>query len=125
IGARAKEREQHGGSPCILEPDVKRSPGGLRDVHLLRWIAYGRFGTTDYDLLRLRNAIGRDDARHLLEAYEFLLKVRVELHFAAGREADVLTRDEQQRLASERGVTGQPGVLPVERFMQTYLRHST
>lgn len=125
LAARAKEREQHGDSPSILEPDVKRSPGGLRDVHLLRWVAYARFGTVDYDLLRLRNAIGRDDARHLLEAYEFLLKVRIELHFAAGRENDVLTRDEQRRLTEERRITGQPGVLPVERFMQTYLRHAT
>jgi [protein-PII] uridylyltransferase len=125
MGARVKEREQHGGSPSILEPDVKRSPGGLRDVHLLRWIAFGRFGTTDYDLLRLRNAMSRDDARHLLEAYEFLLRVRIELLFAAGRESDVLTREEQQRMAAERGVTGQPGVRPVERFMQTYFRHAT
>jgi [protein-PII] uridylyltransferase len=125
VGARAKEREQHGGSPSILEPDVKRSPGGLRDVHLLRWIAFGRFGTTDYDLLRLRNAIGRDDGRHLLEAYEFLLRVRIELHFSAGRENDVLTREEQIRIAAERGVTAQPGLRPVERFMQTYLRHAT
>jgi [protein-PII] uridylyltransferase len=125
LAARAKEREQHGDSPSILEPDVKRSPGGLRDVHLLRWVAYGRFGTTDYDLLRLRNAIGRDDARHLLEAYEFLLKVRIELHFAAGRENDVLTREEQRRLTEERGIAGLPGVRPVERFMQTYLRHAT
>jgi [protein-PII] uridylyltransferase len=125
LANRAKEREQHGDSPCILEPDVKRSPGGLRDVHLLRWVAYGRFGTTDYDLLRLRNALGRDDARHLLEAYEFLLKVRIELHFAAGRENDILTREDQRRLTEERGVTGQPGVRPVERFMQTYLRHAT
>ncbi len=125
VGSRAKEREQHGGSPSILEPDVKRSPGGLRDVHLLRWVAFGRFGTTDYDLLRLRNAIGRDDARQLLEAYEFLLRVRIELHFGAGRENDILTREEQQRIAAQRGVTGQPGVRPVERFMQTYLRHAT
>nr|MDQ3333465.1 hypothetical protein [Planctomycetota bacterium] len=104
VGSRAKEREQHGGSPSILEPDVKRSPGGLRDVHLLRWVAFGRFGTTDYDLLRLRNAIGRDDARQLLEAYEFLLRVRIELHFGAGRENDILTREEQQRIAAQRGV---------------------
>lgn len=125
VGSRAKEREQHGGSPSILEPDVKRSPGGLRDVHLYRWIAFSKFGTADFDLLRLRNAIGRDDARRLLEAYEFLLKVRIELHFAAGRESDVLTREEQQRLAEERGISGQPGVRPVERFMQAYLRHAT
>lgn len=125
LASRGKERLEHGECPSILEPDVKRSPGGLRDVHLLRWIAYAKFGTTDLDLLRLRNAIGRDDARHLLEAYDFLLKVRIDLHFHAGRESDILTREEQRRLAEERHIPGTPGVRPVERFMQTYLRHAT
>ena len=125
LASRGKERREHGECPCILEPDVKRSPGGLRDVHLLRWIAFARFGTTDLDLLRLRGAIARDDARRLLEAYDFLLKVRIELHAQAGRASDVLTREEQRRLAELRQIAASPGVRPVERFMQTYLRHAT
>ncbi len=125
LAQRAKEREAHGQSPSILEPDVKRSPGGLRDVHLLRWLAYALFDTVDYDLLRLKNAIGRDDARRLLDGYEHLLRTRIELHADAGRESDLLSRQDQRRLAERRGIAPQPGVLPVERFMQTYLRHAT
>ena len=125
FNARAKERDQNGESPSMIEPDVKRSPGGLRDVHLLRWVGFARFDTTDYDLLRLRGALSREDARHLLEAYDFLLRVRCELHLSANREHDLLTREDQQRLAETRGIAAQPGRKPVERFMQTYLGHAT
>ena len=125
LASRAKERGEHGETACILEPDVKRSAGGLRDVHLMRWIGYARFGTTDFDLLQSRGAIDRDDVQRLAEAYEFLLKVRIDLHLAAGRENDLLTREEQQRIAENRDIPATAGVRPVERFMQTYLRHAT
>ena len=125
IVSRQAERQQYGGSPSILEPDVKRAAGGLRDVHLLRWIGFARYQTVDYDSLRLKGALNRDEARRLLEAYEFLSRVRVELHLAAGRESDLLTREEQRRIAAERKTVAPLGMKPVERFMQTYLQHAT
>lgn len=125
LASRAKERGEHGDTPCILEPDVKRSAGGLRDVHLLRWIGYARFGTTELDRLRGRGTLSQLELAQLTESYEFLLKVRIELHLQANRANDMLTREEQQRLAQSRGIAGEPGVRPVERFMQLYLRHAT
>lgn len=123
--ARAKERSEFGSAVKQLEPDVKRSPGGLRDLHLLRWVGFARFGTADVESLRLLGGLSRDEARILLAAYEFLKHTRVDMHFAAGRCQDVLTRDEQLRIADERHIEGTFAQRPVERFMQTYFRHST
>jgi [protein-PII] uridylyltransferase len=125
IRAREKERTEYGSAVKQLEPDIKRSPGGLRDVHLMRWVGYARFGAANIDSLRLQGALSRDESRALLAAYEFLKRVRVDLHFAAGRCQDVLSRDEQLRITEERQIEGTVGLRPVERFMQTYFRHST
>jgi len=125
VAAREKERAEFGSAVKQLEPDVKRSPGGLRDLHLLRWVGFARFATANVDSLRLQGALSRDEARVLLAAYDFLKHIRVDLHFAAGRCEDVLVRDEQLRIAEERHIEGTIAQRPVERFMQTYFRHST
>jgi [protein-PII] uridylyltransferase len=125
LAAREKERAEYGSAVKQLEPDIKRSPGGLRDVHLMRWVGFARFGTANIDSLRLQGALSREEARALLSAYEFQKRVRVDLHFNAGRCQDVLSRDEQLRITDERHVEGTFGQRPVEVFMQTYFRHST
>lgn len=125
LAAREEERQQHGSTVRQLEPDVKRSPGGLRDIHLIRWLGYARYGTTDLDLLRLEGAISREDVQTLVAAQEFLTRIRVELHFASGKAQELLTRAEQLRLAELYGFTASAGQRPVERFMQIYFRHST
>jgi len=125
IASREKERAEYGSAVKQLEPDIKRSPGGLRDAHLMRWVGFARFGAANIDSLRLQGALGREEARVLLTAYEFLKRVRVDLHFAAGRCQDVLSRDEQLRIADERHIEGTFAQRPVERFMQSYFRHST
>ena len=125
VAARQAERSQFGETERQLEPDVKRSPGGLRDIHLIRWIGFARYGTVDLDMLRLEGALSRDDEQALVAAQEFITRIRVDLHFAAGKAQEVLTREEQLRLTELHGVSATAGQRPVERFMQMYFRHST
>ena len=125
VAARAGEFEEHGHAVQQLQPDIKRSPGGLRDLHLLRWVAFAVYGTADLDLVRMQGGLSRQDLQALQDAQEFLSRVRVDLHFAAGKPQDVLTRDEQLRIAREWDFQGTAGQLPVEVFMQQYFRHST
>lgn len=124
VQGRTEEHRQHGATVNELEPDVKRSLGGLRDVQLVRWIGFAHYGTADIPSLRLRGALTMDDARQLVESHEFLMRIRADLHFQAGRPQDVLIRDEQLRIARKRGIEGTAGMRPVERLMQTYFRHS-
>ncbi len=124
IRSREQERAQHGAAVLQLEPDLKRSFGGLRDLQLLRWIGFARYGMSEIDALKIQGAITMDDARKLVLAHEYLTAVRVDLHLAAGRPQDILTRDDQLRIANERNIQGTAGQRPVERFMQEYFQHS-
>ncbi|MFG0335906.1 MAG: [protein-PII] uridylyltransferase, partial [Maioricimonas sp. JB049] len=123
----ARSHDWTDGRPALqeLEPNIKSSLGGLRDAHLIRWIGGGVFGVRDTDSLRLAGALSRDEARQLKAAYEFLTRVRIDLHLAAGRPTEILTRDEQLRIAADRGVADSAGQRSVERFMQEYFQHSS
>ncbi len=125
VEARDKERGEHGATTQQLEPDIKRSLGGLRDLHLIRWIGFAWHGAGDVDTLRLNGSITKDEARKLLHAYEFLIGLRIDLHFAAGKEQDTLSRDDQLRIAKLRNISAAEGQSPVERFMQEYFQHSS
>jgi [protein-PII] uridylyltransferase len=125
VTARDKERIEHGATTQQLEPDIKRSLGGLRDLHLIRWIGFARYGAGDFDTLRLQSAITKDEARRLVHAHEFLIALRFDLHFAAGKEQDTLSRDDQLRVARSRNIAASQGQSPVERFMQEYFQHSS
>lgn len=125
VAARQAERAQYGATVQQLEPDIKRSAGGLRDIHLIRWTGFASHGTSEIDLLRLAGALTREDEQTLTAAQEFLMRIRVEMHFAAGRAQEVLSREEQLRLAEVYGYTDTAGQRGVEQFMQTYFRHTT
>lgn len=108
-----------------LEPDVKNSIGGLRDLHLIRWLAFALCGARDIDSIRLHGLLNKDEARHLKAGWEFLTRIRIDLHLNAGRDQDRLTRDEQLRIATARAIPGTPEQRPVERLMQEYFQHAT
>ncbi|MGQ9575652.1 MAG: [protein-PII] uridylyltransferase [Thermoguttaceae bacterium] len=122
--ARLEERLRFGETVYLLEPNLKRSRGGLRDLQLLRWIGMARYGTPEPDALRRLGVLAAEDHRALSDAAEFLLRLRNELHFHAGKSADVLTRPQQVRIAALWGYQPGPGTLPVEQFMRDYFRHT-
>ncbi|HMP78824.1 MAG TPA: HD domain-containing protein [Pirellulaceae bacterium] len=125
IQARLDERNQFGETVFLLRPNIKRSPGTLRDWHLIRWLGFVRFGETDVDQLCRHGAISSSDATAVQQVTEFLLRIRCDLHFQAQRAEDVLGRNQQVRLAEKFGLTGSEGVLPVEQMMQEYFRRTS
>jgi [protein-PII] uridylyltransferase len=122
--ARRDERLQYGETVYLLEPNTKRSSGCLRDLQLLRWLGFAVHGTTDPAALQLMGALTKADQSALREASEFLLRLRNELHFHAGQSNDVLDRHEQVRLAELYRYQGTEAILPVERFMSEFFRHT-
>ncbi|HEX5442802.1 MAG TPA: [protein-PII] uridylyltransferase, partial [Pirellulales bacterium] len=123
--ARRKERLQFGETVYLLEPNVKRSSGCLRDLQLVRWLGFTRHGAGDPAALQLLGVLSKADQNALREASEFLLHLRNEMHFHAGRLNDVLDRFEQVRLAELYQYEGSEAILPVERFMSEYFRHTS
>jgi [protein-PII] uridylyltransferase len=120
--SRREERAKHGESGYKLNPNVKRSRGGLRGIQLLRWVGFARYGIAEPGELAKIGALAADDCRVIDEATEFLLRLRNDLHFHAGRSQDVLDRNEQVRLAPIYGCHGADGLLPVEQFMRRYFQ---
>ncbi len=124
LDTRLKERNQYGETVYLLEPHVKRSRGGLRDLNLLRWLGYAKHQTADPDRLLLTGALSKLDHRRWLLAREFFLRLRNEMHFHANSARDTLDRAEQLRIAEWMGYKARSGLLPVEYLMRDYFRHT-
>ena len=129
VREKLEEREQDyakfGETVFLLEPNIKRTKGGLRDVHLLQWIGMARYQASTLRELVDRGALVHQDYLALLEAREFLFKVRALLHLGADRAQEILSFDEQVRMAQEFGYRDEPHMLGVEQFMQHYYRLTT
>jgi [protein-PII] uridylyltransferase len=124
VAARGAEAAKYGDSISLLEPNVKRSTGGLRDIQLVRWLGMVLHGEASFDGLAHAGGLTRADADTLRDAAEFLMRLRNDLHLAAGKAVDDLTRDHQLRIAAARGIESRDGLLGVERFMRDYFGHT-
>lgn len=123
--ARFEERRKFGETVFLLQPNIKRSRGGLRDIQLVRWIGFTLHGESDLDQLMQLGHLRMEDHTALKNGYQFLLKLRNQMHFEAGKSHDQLDRPLQMRMATWAGYTGTEGVLPVEQFMQKYFEHTS
>ena len=105
-----------------LEPNVKASPGGLRDIQTIGWVAKRHFGTdTLYELVG-HGFLTREELRKLKAGQSFLWKVRFGLHMLTGRREDRLLFDYQIKLAKLFGYEDASFTLAVEQLMQKYYR---
>jgi [protein-PII] uridylyltransferase len=105
-----------------LEPNVKGSPGGLRDIQMIGWVAKRHFGARTFDELVDHNFLTPDQLRSLQDAQAFLWRVRFGLHVLTGRREDRLLFDHQTRLAELLGYEDATYTLAVEQLMQRYYR---
>ncbi len=130
LDADVRERQaRYGESVHLLEPDVKNSDGGLRDLDVARWAMRVATGTVDDDPSVAARARGLVDEREVAlaaDAERFLHRARNRLHALAGRRSDRLTFELQEKLAValEAGEPGEPIAARTERFMQRYYSHA-
>ena len=125
LAERRAGYERYGSTVYLLEPDIKKSKGGLRDLHYVAWLGRAFYGAPSLDELAAGGWLTPTERRDLADAQEFLWLIRTEMHFHAGKAGDVLTFDEQVRLARFLGYEDSAHLLGVERFMQQYYRLST
>ena len=105
-----------------LEPNVKSSPGGLRDLQTIGWVAKRHFGTDTLDELVAHGFLTGQELRKLKAGQSFLWKVRFGLHVLTGRREDRLLFDYQIKLAKLFGYEDASFTLAVEQLMQKYYR---
>jgi [protein-PII] uridylyltransferase len=109
-------------SPYSLEPNCKESPGGLRDLQTILWVAQAAgYGGTWQDLEQ-RGILSHHGLPGLERRERFLQGLRIRLHLHAGRREDRLLFDYQTALAEQLGFVATPGKLASEQLMQEYFR---
>lgn len=114
--------EKYNDTEYNLEPNVKGSPGGLRDIQTILWIARRQFGTLNLPAMVRKGFILESEYASLTSCQEFLWRVRYALHLLAGRAEDRLLFDYQRKIAGMLGFEADNAKLAVERFMQKYYR---
>ncbi|MGA2052460.1 MAG: [protein-PII] uridylyltransferase [Opitutales bacterium] len=120
----AERRAKYGNTVFLQEPEVKNGVGGLRDYHNILWMARIRLDVENLQGLVDRQYLRPAESEALLAAYDFLLRVRNELHFSNGRANDLLDIEKQPQVAWDLGYQ-QPDIFRrIEAFMRDYYRHA-
>jgi len=103
-----------------LEPNIKEGLGGLRDIHMIGWVAKRHFGAkTLYDLVQ-HAFLTENEYQRLIAGQEFLWEIRCLLHFTANRGEERLLFDYQRTLATLYGYEDDENGLGVEKLMKQY-----
>ena len=111
-------------TPFSLEPNCKDSPGGLRDLQTIRWIAQATgYGNSWRDLKR-HGFITYQEEQGLERRERFLQNLRIQLHYHTGRHEDRLLFDYQTALAERLGFRDKPTRRASEQLMQEYYRNA-
>ncbi len=106
-----------------LEPNTKESPGGLRDIQTIGWVAKRHFGAKSLYGLVEHGFLSEREYVELKRGQAFLWRVRFALHMLTGRCEDRLLFDHQIRVAELFGYQDKSNNLAVEQFMQKYYRN--
>ena len=129
IAAKLAEQEErhlrHAFTAFSLEPNVKESPGGLRDLQSITWIARaaGFSGNADVWASLQQQGLMQGDERVAVErAASFLADVRIHLHLLTHRAEDRLVFDLQGQMARQFGFSDDSNKRASEQFMQRYYR---
>lgn len=104
----------------LMEPNVKESPGGLRDYHTALWVGMACYQANTLEVLVDHSLLTPSDCEAIETALDFLFRVRNALHYHYGRKNDLLSVDVQERLAEALGFTPSENKLAVEHFLKAY-----
>jgi [protein-PII] uridylyltransferase len=111
-------------TPFSLEPNVKESPGALRDLQVILWVAKAAGLGNAWAQLAMRGLITREEARQLMEKERAFKDIRIRLHLHTRRREDRLVFDVQTAIAETFGLTSTGEGLEARRaseyLMQRY-----
>ncbi len=127
IAARLEDqsarRAKYGDSACMQEPNIKNGCGGLRDYQNLLWMAWFKYRIRTLEELQEREWISGEERFQLQEAYNFLLRVRNDLHYQVNRPMDILLKGVQPTIALNLGYEDRSPIQRLEKFMRQLYTH--
>jgi [protein-PII] uridylyltransferase len=123
----ANQAERHtklGQTVSLQEPNIKNGCGGLRDYQNLTWVSFFKLGVMTTEALVEKKLLEEDERRLLDRAYDFLLRVRTELHYLNKRSTDVLSLNLQFKIANDFEYPQKNILRRSEAFMRDYYQHA-
>ena len=125
IGYRQARLQQYGESPYLLEPHVKDGVGGLRDLHTIRWAGIVYLHDPSLEPMLKNEWLTETEKLWLDQSYDFLWRVRLQLHQLSGRRQDRLLFPEQEQIAGRMGCMAGTEGSAVEACMRLYYRYTS
>lgn len=121
----AERHAKHEDTASVQEPNVKNGCGGLRDYHNALWMSYAKYRTIDLKEIVKKVEFPATSLKDMERAYDFILRVRTEMHYIEKRESDVLTLRLQGIVATNLGYRQKKILNRIEVFMRDYYMHSS
>jgi [protein-PII] uridylyltransferase len=116
--------KKYGESVYLQEPHVKSGCGGLRDYQNLLWMTYFKEGALSTNQLVGKDWLSETDQGRIERAYDFLLRLRTDLHYATRRATDMLHLNLQEEIARRLAYSPRNGQLRSEALMRDYYEHT-
>lgn len=120
---REDRRKRFGSHSYLLEPNIKESKGGMRDIQAMLWTAAFVFGLADLNAVTEAGILLEEEKETFLESWNMLTRVRNRLHYISARKNDQLYFEQQEEVAVAFGYKSKEGILGVENFMRDLYGH--
>lgn len=123
LSHRKKRHERFGNHSFLLEPHIKESRGGFRDIQAMIWSAQVIFGLKKPSDLETAGLLTHEELQTFEQASNNLIKIRNRLHYICGRKNDQLYFEHQEKMAKAFAFKDTKGILGVENFMRETHSH--
>jgi len=121
--SRRERADRNKGEGCFVEPDLKEGLGGLRDIHLMAWMARIWFDCERLGQMKRFAAFRHFEIQKLGVSRSFLLKIRNHLHWLAHRKEDSLRLPYQDKIGKILGYEDEPRIAGPEKLMRDVYLH--
>ena len=125
VADQRDRQEKAGNTPFLQEPNVKNGCGGLRDYQNLIWVGRVKRGLSNTQAFVDAQLLTPAERKQLDRAYDFLLRIRTELHYLQKRSGDVLTLRLQGQIADSFGYQHRTILRRMEAFMRDYYERTS